>query len=94
VVAVLGVGLGFLIRSTAGGIATLIAVLFVLPIVASALPGSSGVERYLPSMAGRALFIMNSGDGMLSPWLGFGVFVLYTAVVLAAAALALRRRDA
>jgi ABC-2 type transport system permease protein len=94
VVAVLGVGLGFLIRSTAGGIATLIAVLFVLPIVASALPGSSGVERYLPSMAGRALFIMNSGDGMLSPWLGFGVFLLYTVVVLAAAALALRRRDA
>ena len=94
VVAVLGIGLGFLIRSTAGGIATLIGVLFVLPIMASALPGSSGFERYLPSMAGRALFIMNGGDGMLSPWLGFGVFLLYTAIVLAAAALALCRRDA
>jgi ABC-2 type transport system permease protein len=94
VVAVLGLGLGFLIRSAAGGIATLIAVLFVVPIMASALPGSSGFERFLPSMAGRALFIMNGGDGMLSPWLGFGIFVGYTVVVLAAAALALRRRDA
>ena len=94
VVAVLGVGLGFLIRSTAGGIATLIGVLFVLPIMVSALPGSSGFERYLPSMAGRAVFIMNGGDGMLSPWLGFVVFLLYTAIVLAAAALALCRRDA
>jgi ABC-2 type transport system permease protein len=94
VVAVLGVGLGFLIRSTVGAMATLIGVLLVLPIMASALPGSSGFERYLPSMAGRALFIMNGGDGMLSPWLGFVVFVLYTVVVLAAAALVLCQRDA
>ena len=94
VVAVLGVGLGFLIRSAAGAIATLIGVLLVLPVMASALPGSSGFERYLPSMAGRALFVMNGGDGMLSPWLGFAVFVLYTVVVLAAAALVLCQRDA
>src|SRR3954447_15517807 len=94
VVAVLGVGLGFLIRSTVGAIATLIGVLLVLPIMASALPGSSGFERYLPSMAGRALFIMNGGGGMLSPWLGFVVFVLYTVVVLAAAARVLCQRDA
>ena len=47
-----------------------------------------------PVMAGRALFIMNGGDGMLSPWLGFGVFLLYAVIVLAAAALVLRRRDA
>ena len=58
-VSVLGVALGFLIRSTAGGIATVIGVLFVLPLLAGALPGSSAFEGYLPSMAGRALFIMN-----------------------------------
>ena len=58
-VSVLGVALGFLIRSTAGGIATVIGVLFVLPLLAGALPGSSAFEGYLPSMAGPALFIMN-----------------------------------
>lgn len=94
VVAVLGVGLGFLIRSTAGGIATLIAVLLVLPILVNALPGSSAFGRFLPSMAGRAIFIMNGGPGMLSPWTGFAIFLLYAGAVMAAAALALRWRDA
>jgi ABC-2 type transport system permease protein len=96
VVAVLGVGLGFLIRSTAGGIATLLGLLFILPVIVGALPGSASqtVERYLPSMAGRAVFIMNAGHAMLSPWTGFGIFLLYAAVVLALAGLILCRRDA
>jgi len=96
VVGVLGIGLGFLIRSTAGAIATLLGLLLVLPIVLAALPGARGraLDRYLPSTAGRALFTMNGGHAMLSPWTGFGVFLLYTAVVVAFAALALRRRDA
>jgi len=96
VVAVLGIGLGFLIRSTAGGIATLLGLLLVLPVIAAALPGRRGqaVDRYLPSTAGRALFTMNGGHAMLSPWTGFGVFLLYAAAVLAFAALVLCRRDA
>jgi hypothetical protein len=95
-VAVLGLGLGFLIRSAAGGIATLIAVLLVLPIMVAVLPGSWNQDfgRYLPSMAGRAVFIMNGGHAMLSPWTGFGIFLLYAVLVLAAAAVTLRRRDA
>jgi hypothetical protein len=96
VVAVTGLGLGFLIRSTAGGIATLLGVLLVLPILVAVLPSSlaSAFERYLPSMAGRALFTMNTGHAMLSPWTGFAIFLLYAVAVLAAAALTLRRRDA
>jgi ABC-2 type transport system permease protein len=96
VVGVMGIGLGFLIRSIAGGIATLLGVLLVLPIMVAALPGSwsQAFGRYLPSTAGRALFIMNGGHAMLSPWAGFGIFLLYAVVVVAAAALALRRRDA
>lgn len=96
VVAVLGIGLGFLIRSTAGGIATLLAVLFILPVIVAVLPGtvSSAVGRYLPSTAGRALFTMNAGDAMLSPWSGFMIFLLYAVIVMAAAAFAMCRRDA
>jgi hypothetical protein len=37
---------------------------------------------------------MNGGHAMLSPWTGFGVFLLYAAAVLAFAALVLCRRDA
>ena len=95
VVGVMGVGLGFLVRSAAGSIAILLVVLLVLPVIAAAVPGrgSQDLERYLPSMAGRALFIMNAGHAMLSPWLGFGIFLLYAVAVVAGAALALRRRD-
>jgi ABC-2 type transport system permease protein len=95
-VAVLGIALGFLIRSTAGAIATLFAVLLVLPITVAALPGSLSdtLERYLPSTAGRGLFINYHGDALFSPWTGFGIFVLYAVAVMAAAALVLRRRDA
>ncbi|HEY1913950.1 MAG TPA: hypothetical protein VGH27_00080 [Streptosporangiaceae bacterium] len=94
VVAVIGVGVGFLTRSTAGGIAAIVGVLLILPIMASALPGSSALERYLPSTAGRALFIMNGGPDMSSPWAGFGIFLFYGIVVASLAAQALRKRDA
>jgi ABC-2 type transport system permease protein len=93
VVGVMGVGLGFLIRSTAGGIASLIGLLFVLPVLVASLHRSS-LQRYLPSMAGRALFTMTTNHAMLSPWVGFGIFVLYVAIVMAAAAVTVRRRDA
>jgi ABC-2 type transport system permease protein len=95
-VAVLGIGLGFLVRSTAGAVATLLGLLLVLPIIVAALPGSGSqaVDRYLPSTAGRALFTMHAGHAMLSPWTGFGIFLLYAAAVLAFAALVLCRRDA
>lgn len=96
VIGVAGIGLGFLIRSTAGGIATLVAVLLVLPITVAALPGSFSdtVQRYLPSTAGRALFINFHADAALSPWTGFGVFLLYAVAVMGAAGIMLRRRDA
>ncbi|MEN3360397.1 MAG: type transport system permease protein [Mycobacteriales bacterium] len=96
VVGVTGIGLGFLTRSTAGGIAILLAALLVLPITVASLPGSFSrtFERYLPSTAGRALFTNYGGDAMLSRWAGFGIFLLYAVLVVSAAALVLRRRDA
>ena len=96
VIAVLGVGLGFLIRSTAGGISTLLGALLVLPIIVAALPGSFSrtLGRYLPSTTGRALFIQGGGDAMPAPGVGFGIFVLYAVVLIAGAGLVLRRRDA
>jgi ABC-2 type transport system permease protein len=95
VVGVMGIGLGFLIRSTAGAIATLVGMLLVLPVMVAALPGSSShtIGRYLPSTAGRAVFTTTADHAMLSPWAGFAVFLLYTVIVVAAAGLALRRRD-
>ncbi|WP_112470662.1 ABC transporter permease subunit [Streptomyces triticisoli] len=95
-VALIGVALGALIRNTAGGIATLFGVLLVLPVLAQALPSSwfDAVDRYLPSTAGQGLLHVQQQPHTLAPWTGFALFCLYALLALAAAAIALRRRDA
>jgi ABC-2 type transport system permease protein len=98
--AVLGLfalAIGSLIRHTAGAVATVIGVVLVVPILASLLPGSWGahIHAYLPSQAGSLISQahQHSGD-LLSPWQGFGVLCVWTALLLGAAFYLLRRRDA
>jgi ABC-2 type transport system permease protein len=95
-VGLLGVALGALVRNTAGGIATLAGVLFVLPGIAAILPNSWGdsINPYLPSSAGEAIIAIHSDPHTLSAWSGFGLFTLYTVVAMVAAAVLLVRRDA
>jgi ABC-2 type transport system permease protein len=95
-VALLGLGLGVLLRSTAGAIAALFGLLFGLPIVAGFLPASIAdhVGRYLPSSAGLAVTFDGRDPSSLPPWTGLAVFALYTAALLALGAWRLRRADA
>ena len=81
VVAVLTVGLGTIIRNTAGGIAAFAAVFFVLPPLMNVLPSSwnNAISPYLPSNAGRAILNLHHGSDSLAPWTGFGVFAAYAA---------------
>jgi ABC-2 type transport system permease protein len=94
-VGLLGLGLGALLRNTAGAIATLFGVLFGLQIVVGFLPASVAdtVSRYLPTPAGVAVANVRPDPASLGPWVGFGLFCLYTAIVLGLAAWLLRRRD-
>jgi ABC-2 type transport system permease protein len=97
VAALIGLGLGALLRSTAGGISALFGLLFAVQIVAGFLPGSwsQDVGRYLPAQAGLAVTTVRPDPASsLSPWAGFGVFCLYAAVLLSLAALRMRRGDA
>jgi ABC-2 type transport system permease protein len=97
VTGLLGLGLGFLTRSTAGGIAALVGIDIVLQGLAEVLPANwqHRIVPYLPGDAGRAVFATPGFAGdTLSPWTGFALYCGYTAVILAAAALALSRRDA
>ena len=89
--------IGALIRHTAGAIATVIGVVLVLPILSGLLPGSWGahINAYLPEQAGGLITQAHQKPGdLLSPWQGFGVFCLWTAVLLVAAGYLLKRRDA
>jgi len=97
VLGLFAMGIGGAIRHTAGAIATVIGVVLVLPILAGLLPGSWGahVNAYLPEQAGSLVYGAHRALGqLLSPWEGFGVFCLWTAVLLALTGYLLVRRDA
>jgi len=97
VLGLFAMAIGALIRHTAGAIATVIGVVLVLPILTGLLPGSVGahINAYLPEQAGGLISQAHEQAGnLLSPWQGFGVFCIWTAVLLAAAAYLLRQRDA
>jgi ABC-2 type transport system permease protein len=96
VVSLLGLGLGALIRSTAGAIGALFGVLFGLQILVGFLPGrlSGDISKYLPATAGQAVTVERPDPTSLSPWIGFGLFTLYAATVLTLAAVRMRSNDA
>ncbi len=94
-VGLFGLGLGAILRSTAGGISALAGILFVLPPLMNVLPASwnNAISPYLPSNAGQAIMQSGHPDHTLAPWTGLGVFAAYTAVAIAIAAIQVRRRD-
>jgi ABC-type transport system involved in multi-copper enzyme maturation permease subunit len=97
VLGALCIGLGAVIRNTAGGIAAFVGLLFVLPGVFAILPASinDAVSPYLPLNAGTAVATVRFDNSQhLAPWAGFGVFCAYAAAAIIGAAIALVRRDA
>lgn len=95
-VALIGVALGFLLRSTAGAIGTLVTAFMIAPgILDLLLPDSwSGALDYLPTAAGDALRGLSTYSGSLGAWSGLLVFVAWVTVLLAGAGAVLKRRDA
>jgi ABC-2 type transport system permease protein len=97
VLSALCLGLGGMLRNTAGGIAAFVGLLFVLPGISAILPSSinDSISPYLPLNAGTTI-ASHSFDNPhhLSPWGGFALFCGYAAVALIGAAVVLLRRDA
>ena len=97
VAGLLGLALGALLRSTAGGVAALFGLLFAVPLLVSFLPGSlsDDIGKYMPGAAGQAVTMVHTDAATsLAPWTGFGVFGAYALVLLGLAALRMRRGDA
>jgi ABC-2 type transport system permease protein len=97
VLGLFALAIGGLIRHTAGAIATVIALVIVVPPLVTLIPGTiaNHIHGYLPTVAGELITqtTQQSGD-VLSAWQGFGVFCLWTAVLLFACGWLLVRRDA
>lgn len=92
----LAMGVAVLLRHTAGAITVIVAVLFVLPGVANALPTSwqHPVEKYIPTGGGRAMATVMRDPNFLSPLGGLALLCAYCAILLAVALYTLQRRDA
>lgn len=106
-IAVLALAIGALLRHAAGGIAVVLGLLIVLPVLAVIdLDLIQTIAPYLPSAAGEQ--IITSSESMqataastgqpmpdaLGPWQGYGVFWIYVVAAMAAAGALLRWRDA
>jgi ABC-type transport system involved in multi-copper enzyme maturation permease subunit len=95
-VGVIGVALGALLRSVAGGISVLVGALMLIPGLVSLLPKSwqGDISPYLPSNAGQSMFALTHDATSLSPGAGLLVFLGWTVLLLAGAAYRLARSDA
>lgn len=96
VLGLLGLGIGAIIRSSAGAIATLLGVLFVPTLIVTLLPQSwqDSIGPYLPMNTGETIITVDHQAHTLQPWPGFGVFCLYAAAALTAGLILITRRDA
>jgi ABC-2 type transport system permease protein len=103
--AVLGLGIGTLLRSVAAGVAAVLSVILLLPIVLSVLPASDlvrslhllSMSKAGDSMAGAADAgggLLDLANGYVSPGAGWVIAVLWAGVFLVLGAIRLRRRDA
>ena len=93
----LGLGLGAIIRHSAGAIAAAIGIIFALPLLLLPLPESmrNSIVKFLPEqIAASSITAVRPEAHSLSPWVGLGMLCLYAAVLLGAGAFLLAKRDA
>jgi hypothetical protein len=96
VLGLIGFGLGVVLRSSAGAIATLFGLLFVPPLLLDLLPGGwkTDVGPYIPMEAGGQIFVAVPHEAAaLAPWTGFAVFCAYAAAALVAGFFIIDHRD-
>ena len=97
-VALLGLGIGAIVRDTAAGLITVLALLFLAPLVVGFVSDPTWKERlqtFAPTTAGLAVQATRDLDRLpVAPWAGLGVLAIYAAVAVAAGGAVLAKRDA
>jgi ABC-2 type transport system permease protein len=93
-IALLAVGLGTIMRATAGALATLVGIVFLVPAIGSILPSwLQGILYFWPTQGAAAVLTTVPDSAFPHPWLNLGGMCLGVAAVLAAAFAVFRRRD-
>lgn len=90
-----GVGLGAIIRHTAGAIAATVAVIYLLAVFCLILPSpwSTRIGRFTVPFAAYQTVASHPLAGLLSPALSMLVIIAWPAATLTAAAIVISRRD-
>jgi len=93
-IALLAVGLGAIMRATAGALTTLVGIVFLVPGLAGIFPsGMTALFDFWPTLGGAAALTTVPDPDFPHPWWNLAGMCLGIAGVLAAAFLVLRRRD-
>jgi hypothetical protein len=93
-IALLAVGLGAIARATAGALATLVGIVFLVPAFADLLPSwLQGLVDFWPTSGAAAVLTTVPDPAHPRPWLNLGGMCLGVVAVLAVAFVLLRRRD-
>jgi ABC-2 type transport system permease protein len=96
-IALLALGLGAIIRHTAGAISAVVGILFVLPLILLPMGTSiqNSVGQFLPMIiASNSIIAVKPVSDSLSPGLGFAMLCVYAAAALVIGGVVLARRDA
>lgn len=100
VLGLMAVGLGLIIRHTAGALAAFIGILLIIPLLTPAFPSSiqNAISKFEPTTIGNAMTVtthLPQGSApTFNPWVGLAILSAYAAVALGSGALSLLRRDA
>jgi ABC-type transport system involved in multi-copper enzyme maturation permease subunit len=95
-IGLLALGLGAVLRRTAGAISALFGLILVLPLLAQALPSpwNTDVSKVLPGPAGFAIFTVRPESDLLSPAMGALVCLIWLVAIYVLATVLITRRDA
>jgi hypothetical protein len=95
-IGVIAVGVGAIVRHTAGAVAILFAVLLIIPGLVQLLPApwNNDITLYLPNSAGAAMSAVVRFPNLLAPGAGLLVLLGYAAATIVVAMELIVRRDA
>ena len=93
-ISLLALGLGTILRATAGALATLVAIVFLVPAFSGLFPGWLGwVLDFWPSQGAAAVLTTVPNPDYPAPWLNLAGMCLGVAATLTVAFVLFRRRD-